>query len=107
MEAGEFCFENGRAGEFRFPLPVWLGAPAGVFRVNAVGTHDVEYALDSHCLMVRDQVHVAGMYVVVQQAGRRAEIDPRHADLLDAERVVGFDPGNRAEDLAALKALGL
>ena len=76
-----------------------------MFRVDADGSHDVEYTVDAGTLVVRDKVSVAGIYIAACQQGSRARIDQRHAELLAVEQSVGLDPGNNPDDLAVLVEL--
>jgi hypothetical protein len=101
-----FRFEP-RAGEFAFRVPGWLEGSLFVFRVDADGSHDVEYELseDKSAVTVQDTVRVVGIYVLTNDPQYRWRLDARHRDRMSYERSLGFDPVNNTDDLRALKAL--
>ena len=101
-----FRFEP-RAGEFAFRIPSWLQTSISVLRVDADGSHEVDYELseDKSSVTVRDTVSVVGIYVLTNDPQYRWRLDARHRDRMSYERSLGFDPVNNSDDLRALKAL--
>lgn len=105
MNEGVFRFETARQGEFTFHLPSWLASPAEVFRVDAKGTQDVDYTLNGRTLVIRDNVHVVGTYMVARESGVRARTRQRLAELLETEQRLGFDPDNHQSNRETLEGL--
>ena len=98
-----FHFQN-RKAELQFNLPSWLSGMVNVFALDADGVHDVEHSVDDGKVTIRDEVHVAGIYIVAQESELRSRIADEHAALIRHERELGFDPANDEADLARLKA---
>ncbi len=101
-----FQFEA-RDGEFEFRIPPWLQDATHVYRLDADGSHDVEYDLDasSRKVVIRDRVQVVGIYVLAKEPAHRARIDGRYQARMQYEQSLHFDPAKSAEDLRRLKAL--
>jgi len=100
-----FKFGSPRPSEFRFHLPDYLRAPAEVFRVDADGVTPVDYTVSAGDVTIRDQASRVAIYVAAASAGERARLETRRREIIGAENALGFDPGNKPEDLAALRVL--
>ncbi|MBL9135099.1 MAG: hypothetical protein JNK85_04490 [Verrucomicrobiales bacterium] len=100
-----FRFGPPRDATFRFPLPRYLHAPAEVFRVDADGVTKVGYSLDAGQMTIRDQASRVAVFVVAATPGEQARIEARRRSLAAEEEALGFDPGRRPADLAALEGL--
>ncbi|XZE55035.1 hypothetical protein SH139x_001021 [Planctomycetaceae bacterium SH139] len=98
-----FHFQTRRA-ELQFNLPSWLSDTVNVFALDADGVHDVEHAIHDGKVTIRDDVHVAGIYVIAQASELRSRIADEHAALIRHERELGFDPANDEADLARLRS---
>ena len=105
LDRREFVFERNRPGEFHFKVPGYFQRPADVFRIDASGVHDCDYSAVDRTLAVRDEVSVVGIYVVASDLDVREGMRGRHAELLEKENRIGFDPANDAGDLAELRGL--
>ena len=100
-----FKFGPPRPSEFRFPLPAYLRTPAEVFRVDADGITPVDHTVAAGRVTIRDQASRVAIYVVAASFGERAKLEARRQQLISTENAVDFDPGNKPEDLASLRAL--
>ena len=94
-----------RNGVFAFQLPAYLPVPAEVFRLDADGTRDVDFAASEGQITIRDRVNVVGIYVVAPTKGLRQRLQTRHAELLRIERSFDFDPAEQETDLKRLRKL--
>ena len=94
-----------RNGVFEFKLPTWLSRPGDIFRLDADGLHDVSYSVDGRQISIRDQVLVAGIYVVAHTNDLRAHLEKLHSELLAFEQSFDFDPANADSDFEALDQL--
>ncbi len=94
-----------RNGTFNFRLPSYLRQPADVFRLDADGTHDVEFLFVDGRLQVNDRVTVAGIYVAAPGTGLREQLQQRHAELIRQEKSFGFDPATQDRDFQTLQQL--
>jgi hypothetical protein len=103
----EKVFEFGppRDVTLRFRLPAYVSRAAEVFRVDAEGTTNVEYATKDQMLMISDRVSRAAIYVVATRAGERRRIEARRKALIAEEDSHGFDPGRNGSDLQVLKQI--
>jgi hypothetical protein len=101
-----FAFDR-RDGELPFRIPLWLDQEIHCFRVDADGTHDVDFVIDrdQRSLKVRDTVHVVGIYLATTDPEARRRIDTLHKQLIEVDRNRGFDPVHDADDLKELQAL--
>lgn len=100
-----FHFQAPRAAAFAFALPSFLRGPAAVFRVDADGTHDVDWEATPAGVRIRDEASLAAVYVAAPSADTRAAIESRREALLAREAAIGFDPANDDADFAVLEAL--
>ncbi|MFO0910368.1 MAG: hypothetical protein U0794_18820 [Isosphaeraceae bacterium] len=94
-----------RDGVFTFNLPAYLSTPAELFRLDANGTHDVDARVESGRVIIRDRVHVAGIYVASARTGLRQELQKKHGELIAFERSFSFDPAGNDADFEVLKRL--
>ena len=104
QERKEFEFQH-REGVFRFRLPVYLGQPAEVFALGGEGLSEVNHDIRSGHLVIRDQVTVAGIYLVSPTKGFKQHLTQRLDQLIAHERRQGFDPARRDADFAQLRGL--
>ena len=95
-----------READVAFELPDWIAAPAEVFRLDADGSHDVQYAVSGRTIRIRDSISVAGIYVVSSEIGMRSQVDRELSELLELERAVSFDPAGNDDDFETLRAHG-
>ena len=94
-----------RDGVFAFKLPAYLPRPAEVFRLDADGPHDVNFAVSEGQITIRDRVNVAGIYVVAPTQGLGQRLQARHTELLRVERSFDFDPAGQEPDFEILSRL--
>ena len=94
-----------RDGVFAFKLPAYLLRPAEVFRLDSDGPHDVQFAVSKGQITIQDQVTVAGIYVAAPMPGLRPRLQARHAELLQFERGLDFNPAAVDADFATLRQL--
>lgn len=112
-----FRFDQ-RDGVFPFQLPPWLIATQDdatsdgavndnlyVFRVDSEGTHNVEYTVELNLITIRDSVTVVGVYIVTRDKDLRLAIDAKHANLLQSELDLGFNPVDSEADRKTLQSL--
>jgi len=100
-----FRFGPPRAVSFRFPLPSYLKSPAEVFRVDADGITVVEHSVREGVLVIQDKASRVAIYVASSKAGERARLEALRSGLLSVERSIDFNPAQREEDLAVLRAM--
>ncbi len=101
-ERNEFQFAP-RTAKLQFTLPSWLKDSPDVFRIDADGTHDVAHAVEEGHVVLEDQIHVVGLYVVTTDKQLRSRINAKLNVLLREEGETGFDPGNNEEELTKLR----
>ena len=82
-----------------------MSRPGDIFRLDADGLHDVFYSVDGRQISIRDQVLVAGIYVVAHTNDLRAHLEKLHSQLLAFEQSFDFDPANADSDFEALEQL--
>ena len=102
-ELREFRFESDRLGRFTFKLPRWLSSPAAVFRIDADGFHKIAWEIHNGSLTIEDRVNVAGMYISAVDNDLQNDLAAEFDGIKEAEQGVGFDPGNKPDDLKTLK----
>jgi len=100
-----FQFRPPREVRLEFPLPVYIGKPLEVFRVDADGTAAVEHTVRNGGLEIRDRASRVAVYVTATRRSERQEIEARRKALIAEEDSVGFNPGRNAADLEVLKRL--
>lgn len=100
-----FKFGPPRAVTFKFPLPSYLRAPADVFRIDADGITTVAHTVRDGQVEIRDTVSRVALYVAAAAPGEPTRLEARRQALLATERANDFDPGRKAQDLAALQEL--
>lgn len=88
-----------------FRLPVSVGNPVEVFRVDADGIVAVEHSEREGFLEIRDRVSHVAVYVAATGRGEREEIEARRKALIAEEGSLGFNPGQIPEDLEVLRKL--
>ena len=88
-----------------FPLPVYIGKPFEVFRVDADGIVAVEHTTRNGMLEVHDRVSRVAVYVAATRSGERERIEARRRALIAEEDSFGFNPGQNPEDLEVLRKL--
>ena len=96
-----------RLGRFTFKLPRWLSSPAAVFRIDADGFHKIAWEIHNGSLTIEDRVNVAGMYISAVDNDLQNDLAAEFDEIKEAEQGVGFDPGNKPDDLKTLKAIRL
>ena len=99
----EFIFSD-RSIAVDFGVPLWIQGPLSVFRVDADGTHDVSHTVTKDAISISDTIDVVGIYVATTDEALRSRIDRRHADLIEKENAIPFDPGNNERDRDQLRA---
>ncbi len=100
-----FKFGPPRECAFQFPLPSYLRTPAEVFRVDAEGITPVNHSVSDGRLTIRDQVSRVAIYVASAAPGEQSRLEARRQALVAGENAIGFDPGRKNTDLAALQGL--
>jgi hypothetical protein len=55
--------------------------------------------------VIQDKASRVAIYVASSKAGERARLEARRSGLLSVERSIDFNPAQREEDLAVLRAL--
>ena len=88
-----------------FRLPVYVGDPVEVFRVDADGIVAVEHSARNGLLEIRDRVSRVAVYVAASRSGERERIEARRKALITEEDSLRFNPGQNPEDLEVLKQL--
>ena len=103
----EKVFQFGPPREVRlsFRLPVYVGNPVEVFRVDADGIVAVEHTERDGFLEIRDRVSHVAVYIAAARRGEREEIEARRKALIAEEHSLGFNPGQNPEDLEVLRKL--
>jgi hypothetical protein len=76
-----------------------------VFRVDADGITVVEHSVREGVLVIQDKASRVAIYVASSKAGERARLEARRSGLLSVERSIDFNPAQREDDLAVLRAL--
>lgn len=97
-----FRFHSPREVQLHFRLPPWLGTPADVFRIDADGVHNAQFAVNDFELELTDTLNKVGIYVVAPNAGLRAQLEKRRQELVAYEESFGFDAANNDADYATL-----
>ena len=100
-----FKFAAPRDCKFSFPLPAYVRSPSEVFRVDADGVTEVEYAVRDDRVTIRDQVSGAAIYVAAAATGERDRIEGRQRDLARMENAIEFHPGRSNADLEVLRQI--
>ena len=98
-----FLFKRRREGRFNFDLPVYLRAPADVFRVDAEGVYDVKFEVHATGITIEDRQHKVAIYVAAPSRETRAAIERKRLELVAAEQALNFDPARRGRDFDVLK----
>ena len=102
-ERGVFVFPSARPVELTFRLPAWLRTPAEIFRVSADGIEQPVCEVRNGEVTIRDQIEVAGIYVVARDEGLRERTRAKLSALVATEEAIGFDPGGNTEDFRRLE----
>jgi hypothetical protein len=76
-----------------------------VFRVDAEGVTAVEHSVRDGVLQIQDKASRVAVYVASAKVGERARLESRRAGLLSVEQSIDFNPAQREEDLAVLRAM--
>ncbi|MFO0945153.1 MAG: hypothetical protein U1D30_04285 [Planctomycetota bacterium] len=97
-----FQFHPPRPGRWAFDLPPWCRQSKEVFRVDADGTHDVEFQLTETGIELSGEMNKVGLFVVSAQPGMRSKIDARAEKLKARERSFEFDPARNDADFKVL-----
>ncbi|MBM3493083.1 MAG: hypothetical protein FJX72_01990 [Armatimonadetes bacterium] len=98
-----FVFGPPRGAVFEFELPRFLRAPKDVFRVDADGVHQVAFRQTARGVAITDRACKVAVYVAARSRTVRTAIARRHAELVERERSLGFDPIANPADLEALR----
>jgi hypothetical protein len=98
-----FQFGPPREVRFDFRLPMYLGNPLEVFRVDADGIVAIEHTVGNGRLEIRDRASRVAVYVASTRRGNREEIETRRKALIAEENSLGFNPGQNPEDLEVLR----
>ncbi len=104
QEQRVFSFQESKPIEVHFRLPSWLQEPVAIFRLDADGTHQVDYRHNHRKLVIRDRIHVAGIYLATIDSTLRDRLHDELTQLIAAENAVEFDPGKVETDLQTLKS---
>ncbi len=94
-----------RSASLRFRLPPYLSFPREIFRVDAQGTHNVEFEISDRDLVLEDTINVGGLYIAAKRGGLRARLDQEWHQLMRIEASYQFDPAANDEDFAVLMEL--
>ena len=100
----QFEFKS-RKGNFQFKLPTYLLSPVEVFSLKKDHLADVEYEVRSDQIIIKDEVHIAGIYLISPIKGLRQRINHRLIRLLNREQKLEFDPAVSDKDFQSLKNL--
>ena len=100
----QFEFKS-RKGNFQFKLPTYLLSPVEVFSLKKDHLADVEYEVRSDQIIIKDEVHIAGIYLISPIKGLRQRINHRLIKLLNREQKLEFDPAVSDKDFQSLKNL--
>ncbi|MCL5097957.1 MAG: hypothetical protein M1608_10615 [Candidatus Omnitrophica bacterium] len=98
-----FEFKRPRAAQFNFDLPAYLQHPADVFRVDADGVYDVQYAMSGQGIAITDKQSKVAIYVVSPNTELRSQIERKRQKLVEFESSFDFDPAHRHKDYVQLK----
>lgn len=103
----ERVFEFGppREVNFRFRVPCYVSPVVEVFRLDADSLNRVDCKVDGGFAEIRDRASRVAIYVVATRSGEKERIEARRQALIAEEHALGFDPGRRPEDLAALREM--
>jgi hypothetical protein len=100
-----FSFPPPREVLFDFPLPPSRRSGMVVLRVDADGVHDVPFEKTSRGVSIRDTRSRVGIYVVASQESVRSAVAARHAELVQQEQSLQFDPSASDADFAQLEKM--
>jgi len=93
-----FKFGPPRSADFTFRLPSWLRMPTDVFRVDADGTHEIQWSSDNEHITIHDTRTLDAMYIVSKDETVRTDILQRRQVAIDHELT-------NTIDLDAIRAL--
>lgn len=94
-----------RDGRFSFGLPAYMETPAEVFALGPDGPEPVDHRVDGRDVIIEDEVHVVGVYVLAVRPGMRAHFQQRWQALLQLEASFEMNPATDDEDLQVLRDL--
>ena len=103
----EKVFQFGPPREVRlgFRLPIYIGSPVEVFRVEADGIVAVEHTARNGLLEIRDRASRVAVYVATPDASLRASLEAKRQRLIAAEAALQFDPARNDADYQQLVQL--
>jgi hypothetical protein len=93
-----FRFGEPRPFDHRYRLPHWLRNPTDVFRVDADGIHDVNWAPEGGDVRIRFPLNRDAIFITTKQAALRAAIEARRQAAMRVEE-------QNSADMEALQAL--
>jgi len=86
-----FKFGAPREIEISYRLPSWLRAAKYVFRMDADGTHEIQWAIQAERVTIKDVRTLDAIYVVATNESIRTGIMQRRQDALHKEAATAMD----------------
>jgi hypothetical protein len=80
-----FQFGQPRDFSHRYLLPHWLQVPTDVFRVDADGVHEVQWAADANGVHIEHKFNRDAMFVATKLPSLRTIIEARRRTAIDRE----------------------
>jgi len=97
-----FEFGPPRRVSLRYQLAPWCLTPKEVFRIDADGTSNVEFAVKNGEIEIRDTVHKVAIYVVSPEQGLQGKLENKREQLVLLESQIDFDPISTDADFQTL-----
>lgn len=104
QDKNEFEFEP-KQGTFRFKLPAYISSPLEVFSLKGDSLIDVDFEIKSGHIIIKDEVHIAGIYLISPTKGLKQRLNKRLSQLLDHEKKQDFNPAQNDKDFQILRSL--
>lgn len=106
MEKKVFVSSGPRQIKETFTVPAYLGEALSVFKVDAAGVHEVGFNVSGATVTIEDTLDTTGVYIVTSNPELKAQMTSRYAELIAAEKALGFDPFANDADFEALVKSG-
>ncbi len=100
-----FVFGPPRAAQWRFRMPQYLSGITDVFRLDADGVSEVEWAQQGDSVVVTDRISKVGIYVATPDKNLRSYLESKRVRLMETEAALQFDPARNDADFDQLVEL--
>lgn len=100
-----FKFAPPRKATWEFQLPVYLQGVKDVFRLDADGVHDVEWALKDRTVQICEEANRVAVYLATPDDRLRSAIEEKRQHLIASEAALEFDPARNDADFQQLVQL--